>query len=184
MATTDGTLSTLIRAHASLVACTLGAGLCLSGCAPQQTFPPTTGRAVFDASVPPVPEIMAAAIKGAHAKSSVADEPIVYNLPPGVLKETWKKVDSMLPESARPAYPNDTNIISVEQIRMSGSLGEVDVLVPKGNFYQLLTLHMEGAIFDPWKVKFVQPWTIRSEPPTCNNPYAADPPIPAAPAAG
>ncbi|MDZ4755167.1 MAG: hypothetical protein SGJ11_11835 [Phycisphaerae bacterium] len=150
------------------------AGLAAAGCVARKTFPPTTGKSYIDPSIAPLPGMMAAAIKEGHARSSVAGGEIVYNLPAGMRKQAWKRISELLPEASRPSVPGDRQVVSVEQVRLDGSIGQVDILVPQGDYFQLYTLHMQGAIFDPWKVTTAQPWTIRNEPPACNNPWASE----------
>jgi hypothetical protein len=146
----------------------LGVGAVVS-CAPRQTFPATVGEPFFDPGVPPVPEMMALAIQAAHAKSSARAEPIVFNLPSGAFERTWEQVWHRLPAGSLAAKPGTKGVTSVEQVRLDGSIGQVDVLVPQGEHYQLFTVHMQGGVLAAWKVTVVQPWTLRIEPPTINE---------------
>jgi hypothetical protein len=148
----------------------LAAALALSACAPMQTYPPTSGDASFATELPPTPTLCATAIKAAHAKSTVADQPIIFNLPPGMNEHTWGYVTAELPSSARRAMPEDCDVISVEEVRFNGGVADVDVLVPKGTIYQLWTVHMTGSPISSWKVEYVQPWTLRTATPVCNAP--------------
>lgn len=154
---------------ALIVAVGVLAGGALVSCAPRQTFPATVGEPLFDPGVPPVPEMMALAINAAHAKSSAKDEPIVFNLPAGAPERTWEQVWHRLPSGSFAAKPGAKGVTSVEQVRLDGSIGQVDVLVPQGEHYQLFTVHMQGGVFAEWKVQVVQPWTLRIEPPTINE---------------
>jgi hypothetical protein len=156
----------------SFVAAIAGS-LSLGACAPMQTYPPTSGSATFATEMPPTPALCATAIKAAHKKSTVADQPIVFNLPPGMNEHTWNYVAAQLPSSARAATIEDRQVISVEEVRFDGGIAEVDVIVPMGEVYQLWTCHMTGSPIGPWKVDYVQPWTLRTGTPVCNAPGAA-----------
>ncbi|MDZ4830461.1 MAG: hypothetical protein SGJ09_09735 [Phycisphaerae bacterium] len=145
------------------------------GCQPKQTFPATVGRPVFDTNVPPMPDLCIVAVTTGHAKSSVVDEAIIYNLPPGMNKTAWDKVDAGLPESARPSEPGDAKAINVVELRIDGGKAEVDVVVPQGEIYQFLTIFLTGSPFGPWRVEYVQPWHLRTAAPACNNPWIAQP---------
>jgi len=145
----------------------------LQACAPRQTFPATVGQPFFDPGVPPTPQVMAMAIEAAHARSSARGQAIVFNLPAGAREPTWEDVWSRLPEGSLAARPGATGVTSVEQVRLDGGTAQVDVLVPQGEYFQLFTVHLEGAAIGPWKVRVVQPWTLRIEPPTINEPRIA-----------
>jgi hypothetical protein len=144
----------------------------MGGCATKRTVPPTDGKAMFDTSLEPVPELCVIAINEGHKRSSNPDDAITYNLPRGLLQETWLTVDRRLPPSATPMHPGDTRVVSVEELRIDGGKAEVDVLVPLEGQYQLYTLHCRGGGLGGWKVTFAQPWTLRTEVPTTNNPWA------------
>jgi hypothetical protein len=113
--------------------------------------------------------MMAKAIVAAHAKSSASGEPIVFNIPAGAREIVWEAVWTRLPEGSLAARPGAKGVTSVEQVRLDGSVGQVDVLVPQGEHYQLFTVHMQGGALAEWKVKVVQPWTLRIEPPVINE---------------
>lgn len=175
MATLDARDGTAGRTAPRIGSMLLTAALCavatLGGCAPMQTFPATEGRPVFDPGLPPLPEMMALAIEAGHERSSIADQPIVFNLPEGARKPVWDAVWRRLPEGSYWANPESTEVVSVEQVRLDGSRGQVDVLVPQGQHWQLFTVHMDGGGLAPWKIRVVQPWTIRTSPPAINVPY-------------
>ncbi|MBL9121748.1 MAG: hypothetical protein JNL80_17725 [Phycisphaerae bacterium] len=143
---------------------------CLSGCAVWQTFPPTDGTSFFDPSIQPVPEMMATAIKAALDKSSARDQPIRFNLPEGARDTAWIKVREALGGDATRATEGDRTFVTVEQVRLNGGVGQVDVIVPQGEHYQLFTVHMTGGSLSTWRVTTVQPWTLRVNPPKVNDP--------------
>lgn len=149
------------------------------GCATKRTVPPTDGKSVMDTSFEPLPTLCVLAIEKGHEIGYGAADPgsahsIIYNLPATVRRETWVSIGRRLPASATPMRPGDANVISVEEIRIDGGNAQVDVLVPRGNLYQLYTMHLTGGVFSKWKVTYAQPWTLRTEPPTTNNPWAGD----------
>lgn len=153
---------------------------CVAGCAPKQTLPATVGEPLFDPSVPPIPELMRIAIETGSAQRLQREGELIFNLPPGVLPVTWKRIGEKLGEHARPMRPGDTEVVSVQEVRLDGGRAHVDVLVPVGFAkdaqakvpYQLFTIHMTGGVFGPWKVTNVQPWMLRTEAPVCHNPAA------------
>jgi hypothetical protein len=147
---------------------------CLSSCAAWQTFPPTSGTSFFDPSIQPVPEVMATAIKAALDKSSARDQPIRYNLPEGARDVVWIKVREFLGGDATRAVEGDKDFATVEQVRLNGGIGQVDVVVPQGEHYQLFTVHMRGGALSLWRVTTVQPWTLRITPPKVNVPIGTD----------
>ncbi|MFO0827604.1 MAG: hypothetical protein U0572_05580 [Phycisphaerales bacterium] len=150
------------------------ASVALTGCSPKQTFPPTVANQPrLDTNLAPLPQLCAIGIKSGHEYSAASDESIVYNLPPGMSKPAWKTVGANLPASARPSQPNDKNVVSVEEVRIDGGTAQVDVLIPNGEIYQLVTIHLSGSPFGPWKVTYVQPWMLRSVASKCNNPFVA-----------
>ena len=157
----------MTRVAITIVAC-LGA---VTGCQSLQTYPATSGRPIADANVPPMPEVCVLAIKTGHSKSSVAGNPIIFNLPPGMNRAAWSKVDAGLPETACAAVTGDTAIVSVEEVRINGGKAEVDVVVPQDDVYQSFTIHMTGSPFGPWRVTYIQPWTLRTAVPTPNSPW-------------
>lgn len=142
----------------------------LSGCAVKQTFPPTTGTPFFDPSIQPVPEMMATAIRAALDKSTARDQPVRYNLPEGARDVVWIKVRELLGGDATRAIEGDKTFATVEQVRLDGGVGQVDVVVPQGEHYQLFTVHMSGGALSTWRVTTVQPWTLRVNPPKINTP--------------
>lgn len=152
------------------VAAVLVAAVLLTGCAGWQTFPPTSGETFFDPSIQPVPEMMATAIRASLDKSSARELPVRFNLPPGAKDITWIKVREFLGSDARPATEGEHNFATVEQVRLDGGIGQVDVVVPQGEHYQLFTVHMRGGALSKWRVETVQPWTLRINPPKVNDP--------------
>jgi hypothetical protein len=157
----------LIRAARAVVFVGLAA---LSGCAAWQTFPPTDGTTFFDPAIQPVPEMMATAIRAALDRSSASAAPVRFNLPEGAKDTVWIKVREFLGGDATPAREGDKLFATVEQVRLDGGVGQVDVVVPQGEHYQLFTVHMRGGALAKWRVETVQPWTLRINPPKINDP--------------
>ncbi len=144
----------------------------LVACTPMQTFPPTVGKATFDPAFSPTPELFRLGVVTGHKQSSVADQPIVFNLPPGVREQTWDKVTAMIGNGARPAKEGDRDVVGIEEVRLNGGQAEIDVVVPKGEIYQLYTLHLTGGGLGGWRVNYVQPWSLRTAAPMPNQPAA------------
>lgn len=142
------------------------------GCAGKRTFPPVSGETLLDTSLPPAPEVMQIAIAAAHARGSTAAEPIVFNLPPNVQRSTWRRITEGLGGGARPMTAEDTLATSVERVRLDGGQAWVEVVVPQGGAFQLFTVHLRGGGLAGWKVTYVQPWTVRTDPPISHSPWA------------
>jgi hypothetical protein len=142
------------------------------GCASKRTFPPVDGETLLDTSLPPAPEVMRIAIAAAHARGSTAGDPIVFNLPPNVQRSTWRRITEELGGGARPMAASDTLATSVERVRLDGGQAWVDVVVPQGGAFQLFTVHLRGGGLAGWTVTYVQPWTVRTDPPTSHSPWA------------
>jgi hypothetical protein len=145
----------------------------LTACAAKQTYPPTSGSALFDPGTSPMPTLMATAITAVHKRSAIDGGEIVFNLPPGVRTHVWEDVASRLGANARPAEEGDRNVITVEEIRLDGGIAQVNVVAPTDGdaaMFQLYTVHMRGGAASAWKVTYVQPWTLRTAAPPRNEP--------------
>jgi hypothetical protein len=153
-------------------------------CTAMSTYPPTAGKPVSTPNVTPGPEVMAGAIKEAHRVSGL-DSTVVFNLPAGLLPSTWGKVSALLGNGAKPMEGGDLNVFSVQQLRVSGGVAEVDVVYPERGVYQLMTVKFKGGGMAPWKVDWAYRWVIPATAPIANTPetmLAKPEPAPTAPA--
>lgn len=138
-------------------------------CTAVVTYPPTAGKSALTPNVTPGPEIMAAALREAH-RTTGADGALVFNLPDGLNSHAWSRVTALLPSGARAMRPGDADVLSVQQLRLTGGQAEVDVLFPDRGVYQLMTVTLDGGSFLPWKVKYAHRWVIPCTPPIANDP--------------
>ena len=136
------------------------------------TYPPTAGKAVSTPNVAPGPEVMAGAIKEAHRITGLGT-PVVFNLPAGLQESTWSKVARLVADGrgdAKPMEPGSENVFSVQQLRISGGVAEVDVVYPERGVYQLMTVKFKGGAALPWRVDWAYRWVIPATAPIANTP--------------
>lgn len=155
---------TPIRVLAAVVLAILPAA-----CISVATYPPTPGAPTIVPTATPGPEIMAAALKETHRVAG-APQPFTFNLPTGLDARTWTRVATLLPSEARPMREGDANVFSVQQIRLSGAIAEVDVVYPERGVYQLMTVKLEGAPFAGWRTQWTYRWVIQASAPVANDP--------------
>ena len=141
-------------------------------CTSMSTYPPTAGKAVSTPNVAPGPEVMAGAIKEAHRITGLGT-PVVFNLPAGLQESTWSKVARLVADGrgdAKPMEPGSENVFSVQQLRISGGVAEVDVVYPERGVYQLMTVKFKGGAALPWRVDWAYRWVIPATAPIANTP--------------
>jgi len=137
-------------------------------CTSMSTYPPTAGKAVSTPNVAPGPEVMAGAIKEAHRITGLGT-PVVFNLPAGLQESTWSKVARLVGD-AKPMEPGSENVFSVQQLRISGGVAEVDVVYPERGVYQLMTVKFKGGAALAWRVDWAYRWVIPATAPIANTP--------------
>ena len=85
---------------------------------------------------------MAKAIKEAHRITGLSG-PVVFNLPAGLEQSTWSRVQTLIGENATPMSKDiaagDEQVFSVQQLRLSGGVADVDVVYPERGVYQLIS---------------------------------------------
>jgi hypothetical protein len=133
------------------------------------TYPPTSGKAISTPNVAPGPEVMAGAIKEAHRISGLGT-PVMFNLPAGLQESTWSRVATLVGGDATPMSPGSENVFSVQQLRISGGVAEVDVVYPERGVYQLMTVKFKGGAALPWRVDWAYRWVIPATAPIANTP--------------
>ena len=138
-------------------------------CTAMSTYPPTAGKPISTPNVSPGPEVMAGAIKEAYRVSGL-DSTVVFNLPAGLQSSTWTRVANTLGNGAKPMEAGDLNVFSVQQLRVSGGVAEVDVVYPERGVYQLMTVKFIGGGLSPWKVDWAYRWVIPATAPIANTP--------------
>jgi hypothetical protein len=142
----------------------------LSACAATATYPPTAGRATVTGNTPPLPQIMASALRYAQQRGN-PNAAMVFNLPPDTLWTAWEDVNKRLGDGARPMNEGDKEAFSVRQVRLNGGKAEVDVVYPSPEgVYQIMTVHLEGAFGADYRPMFVQKWLIPSKAQAYNPP--------------
>ena len=157
-------LRTLLRISLALV---------LTGCASTATYPPTSGRATVAGNTPPLPQVMASALRYAQQRGN-PNASMVFNLPPDTLESAWTDVGKRLGDGARPMTAADKDAFTVRQVRVNGGQAEVDVVYPSPEgVYQILTVHLEGGVGADYRPMFVQRWLIPSTPQPFNPPVTA-----------
>ncbi|MBM4111003.1 MAG: hypothetical protein FJ254_06555 [Phycisphaerae bacterium] len=153
----------------SLTLLTLSAAL--GGCNMKAAYPQQDGWQQLDPFLDPVPQVVARALDASHAATDPS-VPLVWNLPPGMQKTVWNKVSTLLGTGSAAMTKDGERVWSVERVRVNGSIAEVDVLWRNADgLWQLMTVHLEGAAFAPYRVTYLQRWRLpESRVPTCNNP--------------
>jgi hypothetical protein len=146
------------------------ASLVLSACATMATYPPTAGSGGVTATQPPLPQIMASALRYAQQRGN-PNAPLVFNLPPRTLQAAWDDVAKRLGDGARPMTEGDREAFTVRQLRLNGSQAEVDVVYPSPEgVYQVMTVHLEGAFGVDYRPMYTQRWLIPSKAQPFNPP--------------
>ncbi|MDA1008622.1 MAG: hypothetical protein O2800_06415 [Planctomycetota bacterium] len=146
----------------------------LTGCNVYQNFPTDDPKAFVDPYFPPMPDIMAKAIKFTHQRVAPT-QPLVWNLPSGARSVVWEKVAQVLPTDARPMRKDDVDSFSIRQVRVSGAKAQVDVVYHGADgLWRLVTVYLKKVgplqMFQP---DYLQSWNIPTDAPTANDPSAA-----------
>lgn len=142
------------------------------GCTPRATFPATPGTSSVEPWVPPIPEVMATSLRYARTRHA-PNEPMVFNLPPGVPEWIWVHVQNQLGGDARPMLPSDQVAFEVIEVRVNGANAEVDVIYPTGvssggDLFQLLTVGLTTDPFQSWRPTFERRFRIPVTRPVSN----------------
>ena len=144
----------------------------LSACATMATYPPTAGTGGVTATQPPLPQVMASALRYAQQRCN-PNAPLVFNLPPRTLQAAWDDVAKRLGDGARPMTASDKEAFTVRQLRLNGGQAEVDVVYPSPEgVYQIMTVHLEGAFGVDYRPQYTQRWLIPSKAQAFNPPIA------------
>ena len=145
----------------------------LAGCAASATYPPTAGKAVLPANTPPLPQVMASALRYAQQRGN-PNAALVFNLPPNTLQAAWDDVARRLGDGTRPMTVDDKEAFTVRQVRLDGGKAEVDVVYPTPEgVYQIMTVHLEGAFGVDFRPMFVQRWLIPAKAQAFNPPLTS-----------
>lgn len=143
--------------------------LCVSGCSPWSTYPPMKGAMNIGApTLEPIPEVMASAVWWGHENRPLppeADNPVIFNLPPGASREVYNKVYKNLNYNGRPMAPSDRWAYHVDEVRVRANIAEVDMFVPnEAGEYEFITLYMRHG-FQGYLVSDTRVWRIRRTAP-------------------
>ena len=148
------------------------ASLFLGACATMATYPPTAGSGGVTATQPPLPQIMASALRYAQQRGN-PNAPLVFNLPPRTLQAAWDDVAKRLGDGARAMTEGDKEAFTVRQLRLNGGQAEVDIVYPSPEgVFQIMTVHLEGAFGVDYRPMYTQRWLIPSKAQTFNPPIA------------
>ena len=148
--------------------------LTLAGCASTSTYPPSPGFAdSVDASVEPIPTLMAEAIRYAQIHYGQVGEDIAINLPPGTPSSVYNAVAQQLGnghpqfDSAEPAY-------HIVEVRLKTMAADVDIYYPrKGLYHEFVTMSFTQNLIGKYKVKHTRLWRLTKNPPEPNYREAA-----------
>ena len=66
--------------------------------------------------------------------------------------------------------PEDEEVFSVKQLRISGGTAEVDVVYRDRGVYQLMTVKLNGGPLAGWSVAWAYRWLLPEQKPTPNDP--------------
>lgn len=165
-----------------VLSATLLAGACLApiGCAGYANYPSIgEDAAINDPNHPPIPDVMAEALRYTVEKFPVEGEYVV-NLPPGIQKRWAERLLKRLEDpNARLVTPGTENLPAyhVTQVWIRGDSSTVEVVRPVPTVkagaegpaaltYQSLRLKLRGAGSANWRVRATRAWTIgAAEPP-------------------
>lgn len=146
-----------------------GVMLALSACAPFATYPPDGDGPRTYPWMAPGPEVMATGLLQAHARVA-PNEPLVYNLPPGVTKMAWNEVQKRLGPDARAMKPDDKVVWSLERFGVRNTKAFTDIGYWNNGKGILVTVKMARENIAPFKVTSIQRWYVSMNEPGCNNP--------------
>ena len=134
----------------------------LSCCSPIATYPPvevSLAVGFSNASYEPVPTILVTTIKYAHSRYG-GMETVVYNLPEGMLGETYDIVTSRVGDSA-PLQNEGEPAYHITELRVRGLKAEADIIFPRaGGGYETATLYLSKSLSNPWRVSRERIWLI------------------------
>lgn len=151
----------------------LGILFTLGACAPFSTYPPDDDGPRTYPWMAPGPEVMATGLMQAHARVA-PNEPLIYNLPPGVSKMAWDDVQNRLGPKAQAMTPDDKIVWNLERFGVRNTKAFADIGYWNNGKGILITVSMERDNIAPFKVTHVQRWYVSMNEPTCNNPVFND----------
>jgi len=134
----------------------------LSCCSPIATYPPvevSTAVSFSNSSYEPVPTILVTTIEYAHNHYG-GMETVVYNLPEGMLGETYDIVSARVSDSA-PLQNEGEQAYHITELRVRGLRAEADIIFPRaGGGYETATLYLSKSFSNPWQVNRERIWLI------------------------
>lgn len=141
----------------------------LAGCTSMGTYPPSPGfDGVVDASVEPVPTLMAKAIRYAQIRYGSVGEDIAINLPPDTPDLVYRLVAQQL-GGGHPQFDSDEPAYHIAEVRLKTMAAEVDIFYPrKGLYHGFVTMNFTRDLFGNYKVKHTRLWRITRNPPEPN----------------
>ncbi len=131
-------------------------------CSPIATYPPIevdSAVSFSNSSYEPVPTILVTTIEYAHNRYG-GMETAVYNLPEGMVGETYDIVTARVADSA-PLQIEGDQAYHITELRVRGLKAEADITFPRaGGGYETATLYLSKSLSNPWKVNRERIWLI------------------------
>jgi hypothetical protein len=129
------------------------------------TYPTMEGTVDLGSpGVAPIPTLMAESIRFAHDRYNQDEGEIVINLPPKTPPHVYERVLREI-GSGRVMRPEDTRAYHVETVRVRGLDGSVDLIYPRGDEFELVTIHFRKGLFSPYRVTDTRLWRIHVDVP-------------------
>ncbi|MDP6541606.1 MAG: hypothetical protein QGF07_02365 [Phycisphaerales bacterium] len=134
----------------------------LSNCSPIATYPTIEVDAAVgfsNSSYEPVPTILVATIE--YARDHFGGiETVVYNLPKGMVGETYDIVGSRV-ENSRPMQTVNEPAYHITELRVRGLSAEADIVFPSTTGgCESATVYLSKSFTAPWKVNRERIWLI------------------------
>ena len=141
----------------------------LTGCVSMTTFPPAPGfEGISDASVEPLPTLMAEAIHYAQIHYGSVGEDVAINLPPGTPSVVYYTVAQKL-GSGHPQFDSDEPAYHIVEVRLWAMEAEVDIYYPRaGAYHDYVTMKFTKNLIGNYKVKHTRLWRITKNLPEPN----------------
>lgn len=141
----------------------------MTGCVSMSAFPAAPGfERIADASVEPVPTLMAEAIRYAQIHYGSVGEDVAINLPPGTPGAVYSRVAMQL-GGGHPQFDSDEPAYHIVEVRLWTMEAEVDIYYPRMDAYHdFVTMKFTRDLIGNYKVKHTRLWRISKNPPKPN----------------
>ena len=140
-----------------------------TGCVSMSAFPPAPGfEGIVDASVEPLPTLMAEAIRYAQIHYGSVGEDVAINLPPGTPGVVYSRVAQQL-GGGHAQFDPDEPAYHIVEVRLWTMEAEVDIYYPrKDDYHDYVTMKFTRDLIGNYKVKHTRLWRISKNPPEPN----------------